>query len=160
MPDYHQPALMTIWGNGGRKLSNIIRFSFSLGTIVCFPTLFIWFFSIEEKDKWAFSLWTISNWLILSTVKISLIRVKLLTNYHACLYDLFISLTCITSLLRAAKPDGIGSRSTVSHIGMSSIGVPIHQLLAHEPFAAEEIILFQRKQTNYRFSHVFMLQWK
>lgn len=88
MPDYHQPALMTIWGNGGRKLSNIIRFSFSFGTIICFPTLFIWFFSIKEKDKWAFSLWTISNWLILSIVKISLGRDKLLTNYHACLYDL------------------------------------------------------------------------
>ncbi|KAJ8627317.1 hypothetical protein MRB53_020624 [Persea americana] len=49
-------------------------------------------------------------------------------------------------LYQICKPDRIGSRLTVSHIGMSSIGVPIHQLLAHDPFAAEEIILFQRSE--------------
>lgn len=46
----------------------------------------------------------------------------------------------------AGKPDNIGSRMTVSHIGMSSIGISIGQLLAHEVSAAEEVILFQKQE--------------
>lgn len=65
------------------------------------------------------------------------------------MWPFFISLTYIISLLRAGKADSIGSRLTVSHIGMSSIGVPVSQLLAHEHSAADEVLLFQRKRTNY-----------
>lgn len=43
------------------------------------------------------------------------------------------------------KPDSSGSRFMVSNIGMSSIGISIEQLLAHEDSSTEEIKYFQRE---------------
>ncbi|XP_059667486.1 uncharacterized protein LOC132312925 isoform X2 [Cornus florida] len=45
---------------------------------------------------------------------------------------------------RVGKPENAGSRLMVSHIGMSSIGMSIGELLAHEDSAAQEIIHFQQ----------------
>ncbi|KAG6755569.1 hypothetical protein POTOM_041402 [Populus tomentosa] len=42
------------------------------------------------------------------------------------------------------KPDPTGSRSMVSKIGMSSIGISLEQFLAHERSSKEEIKYFQR----------------
>ncbi|XP_029121581.1 uncharacterized protein [Elaeis guineensis] len=44
------------------------------------------------------------------------------------------------------KPNTTGSRLTVSHIGMSSIGISVEQLLAHEDFAALEVIQFRESE--------------
>nr|CAD1823209.1 unnamed protein product [Ananas comosus var. bracteatus] len=46
----------------------------------------------------------------------------------------------------AGKPISAGSRLTVIHIGMSSIGVSIEQLLSHEDSAAHEVTLFQESE--------------
>ncbi|XP_065847833.1 uncharacterized protein [Euphorbia lathyris] len=45
---------------------------------------------------------------------------------------------------RVGKPDSIGSRSLVSYVAMSSIGIPIEQLLVHGDNSAEEIKYFQQ----------------
>ncbi|KAG1331848.1 putative exopolyphosphatase PRUNE1 [Cocos nucifera] len=44
------------------------------------------------------------------------------------------------------KPNTTGSRLTVSHIGMSSIGISVEQLLAHEDLAAQEVIQFRESE--------------
>ncbi|XP_020100001.1 protein prune homolog [Ananas comosus] len=46
----------------------------------------------------------------------------------------------------SGKPISAGSRLTVIHIGMSSIGVSIEQLLSHEDSAAREVTLFQESE--------------
>lgn len=49
----------------------------------------------------------------------------------------------------AGKQDNVASRSVlVSHIGMSSIGISIQQLLAHEDASIVEIKYFQRELPN------------
>ncbi|XP_057464999.1 uncharacterized protein LOC130754768 isoform X2 [Actinidia eriantha] len=45
---------------------------------------------------------------------------------------------------RVGKPDSTGSRLMVSHIGMSSIGISIGQLLAHDDTSVQEITQFQQ----------------
>ncbi|EXB75148.1 Protein prune-like protein [Morus notabilis] len=45
---------------------------------------------------------------------------------------------------RVGKPDGAGSRLTVSHIGMSSIGISVSQLLSRVDTATQEITYFQQ----------------
>ncbi|EEF35402.1 exopolyphosphatase PRUNE1 [Ricinus communis] len=45
---------------------------------------------------------------------------------------------------RAGKLDNAGSRSLVSYIGMSSIGISIEQLLSHQNSSTEEIKYFQQ----------------
>ncbi|XP_052197611.1 uncharacterized protein LOC127804707 isoform X2 [Diospyros lotus] len=45
---------------------------------------------------------------------------------------------------RVGKADGSGSRLMVAHMGMSSIGISISQLLAHEDTSVREIIHFQQ----------------
>ncbi|KAF5183173.1 prune like [Thalictrum thalictroides] len=49
---------------------------------------------------------------------------------------------------RIGKPDptGMNSKSMVSHIGMSSIGISVEQLLTHDNSATEDIVLFQRSE--------------
>ncbi|KAL7241415.1 hypothetical protein ACSBR1_014081 [Camellia fascicularis] len=44
---------------------------------------------------------------------------------------------------RVGKPDSTGSRLMVSHIGMSSIGISIGQLVAHHDTSVQEITHFQ-----------------
>lgn len=46
--------------------------------------------------------------------------------------------------VQIGKPDGGGLRMMVSHVGMSSIGISVGQLL-HEDMSTQEIISFQRK---------------
>lgn len=43
------------------------------------------------------------------------------------------------------KPDNVGSRSVMSYIGISSIGISIEQLLAREASSTGEIKYFQRE---------------
>ncbi|KAK1571054.1 hypothetical protein Q3G72_011246 [Acer saccharum] len=45
---------------------------------------------------------------------------------------------------RVGKPESAASRSIVSHIGMSSIGISVEQLLAHEDASTQEIKYFQQ----------------
>lgn len=45
---------------------------------------------------------------------------------------------------RIGKPDSAGSRLMVSHVGMSSIGISVAQLLAHDETSTHEIIHFQQ----------------
>ncbi|XP_021691790.2 uncharacterized protein LOC110673086 isoform X2 [Hevea brasiliensis] len=45
---------------------------------------------------------------------------------------------------RVGKVDSVGSRSVMSYIGMSSIGISIEQLLAHDATSTEEIKYFQQ----------------
>ncbi|KAJ0017839.1 hypothetical protein Pint_11456 [Pistacia integerrima] len=45
---------------------------------------------------------------------------------------------------RIGKMDGVRSRSMVSYIGMSSIGISVEQLLAHENASTQEIKHFQK----------------
>ncbi|KAF2304605.1 hypothetical protein GH714_034958 [Hevea brasiliensis] len=45
---------------------------------------------------------------------------------------------------RVGKLDSVGSRSVMSYIGMSSIGISIEQLLAHDATSTEEIKYFQQ----------------
>ncbi|KAJ6894752.1 hypothetical protein NC652_028496 [Populus alba x Populus x berolinensis] len=47
---------------------------------------------------------------------------------------------------RGGKPDPTGSRSMVSNIGMSSIGISPEQFLAHERSSKEEIKYFQQSE--------------
>ncbi|KAK4347442.1 hypothetical protein RND71_033781 [Anisodus tanguticus] len=49
------------------------------------------------------------------------------------------------SELEAGKSDGTGSRMGTSNIGMSSVGIPIGELLSHQSTSAENIRSFQRK---------------
>ena len=46
-------------------------------------------------------------------------------------------------IVELGKPDSTGSRLMVSHIGMSSIGISIGQLLAHDDTSVQEITHFQ-----------------
>ena len=48
-------------------------------------------------------------------------------------------------IVELGKPDSTGSRLMVSHIGMSSIGISIGQLLAHDDTSVQEITQFQRE---------------
>ncbi|MCD9637937.1 hypothetical protein HAX54_021488 [Datura stramonium] len=48
------------------------------------------------------------------------------------------------SELEAGKPDGTGSRMGNSNIGMSSVGIPIGELLSHHSTSAENIRSFQQ----------------
>ena len=43
----------------------------------------------------------------------------------------------------SGKPDAAGSRSMALHVGMSSIGISIAELLAHEFTSSQEIKNFQ-----------------
>ncbi|XP_056166136.1 uncharacterized protein LOC115681133 isoform X2 [Syzygium oleosum] len=45
---------------------------------------------------------------------------------------------------RIGNPDTAGLRFSVSHVGMSSIGMPVGQLLDHEDSSTQEIKLFQQ----------------
>lgn len=47
---------------------------------------------------------------------------------------------------RLGKPDSAGSRLMVSHIGMSSIGISVSQLLSHENTASQDIKIFQQSE--------------
>ncbi|XP_021298304.1 exopolyphosphatase PRUNE1-like isoform X2 [Herrania umbratica] len=47
---------------------------------------------------------------------------------------------------RVGKLDNAGSRLTVSHVGMSSIGISVQQLLAHGNASTREIKLFQQME--------------
>ncbi|KAK2997461.1 hypothetical protein RJ639_025155 [Escallonia herrerae] len=44
------------------------------------------------------------------------------------------------------KPENAGSRLMVSHVGMSSIGISIARLLAHDNMSTQEIVHFQRTE--------------
>ncbi|XP_059288113.1 uncharacterized protein LOC132041407 isoform X2 [Lycium ferocissimum] len=45
---------------------------------------------------------------------------------------------------KSEKPDGTGSRMGTSNIGMSSVGIPIRELLSHQSTSAENIRSFQQ----------------
>ncbi|XP_070023511.1 uncharacterized protein [Nicotiana sylvestris] len=45
---------------------------------------------------------------------------------------------------KSGKPDGTGSRMGTSNIGMSSVGIPIGELLSHHSTSAENIRSFQK----------------
>ncbi|KAA8544804.1 hypothetical protein F0562_019605 [Nyssa sinensis] len=47
-------------------------------------------------------------------------------------------------IVEPGKPDNTGSRLMVSHVGMSSIGISIGRLLAHENTSTQEIVHFQQ----------------
>ncbi|KAF6135165.1 hypothetical protein GIB67_035236, partial [Kingdonia uniflora] len=47
---------------------------------------------------------------------------------------------------RVGKPESTGSRLTVSHIGLSSIGVSVGQLLTHADSAAQDVVGFQKSE--------------
>ncbi|OVA14994.1 DHHA2 [Macleaya cordata] len=47
---------------------------------------------------------------------------------------------------RVGKPENAASRLMVSHIGMSSIGISVGQLLSHKDSASQDIILFQQSE--------------
>ncbi|KAK4361397.1 hypothetical protein RND71_020349 [Anisodus tanguticus] len=51
---------------------------------------------------------------------------------------------------KSGKPDGTGSRIGTSNIGMSSVGIPIGELLSHQSTSAESIRSFQRLAAEMR----------
>lgn len=69
-------------------------------------------------------------------------------NQDQNIYTLVLLAFCLTILMGIFKPgkmDGVRSRSMVSYIGMSSIGISVEQLLAHENASSQEIKHFQRE---------------
>lgn len=57
----------------------------------------------------------------------------------------------------SGKPKGTSSRLANSHIGMSSIGISLEELLNHEGSAVEEIIQFQGRQKLKIF--IYLARW-
>ena len=54
--------------------------------------------------------------------------------------------SCFVIILWSGKPNSTGSRLTISHVGMSSVGTSLEELLTQETSAVEELIRFQGKK--------------
>jgi hypothetical protein len=63
---------------------------------------------------------------------------------HIWLYSALQLHSVVMEIVISGNPDAAGSRLVATHLGMSSIGISIAQLVAHEDTSYQEIKNFQR----------------